>query len=225
MNASGDESTAIRVVLADDHALMRRGVASVLSVIDDVDLVAECDDRPSLLRAVEEHRPDVVVTDIRMPPTGTDEGITAARTIRAEYPETGVVVLSQFAEPEYVLSLFEEGSDRLGYLIKEKVNPPELERAVRSVATGGSAVDGSIVEVLVDARTRRPSAIDALTPREREVLAAIAEGLNNSAVAERLVLSEKAVAKHINSMFSKLDLAFEEQSHRRVKAVLLWLSQ
>ena len=219
------DTESIRVVLADDHALIRSGVASVLSVIADVELVAECDDQPSLLAAVEEHRPDVVVTDIRMPPTGTDEGIMAARSIRERHPDTGVVVLSQFAEPEYVLALFEDGSDRLGYLIKEKVSPPELERAVRSVATGGSAVDGSIVEVLVAARGRRPSAIDGLTPREREVLAAIAEGLNNGAVADRLVLSEKAVAKHINSIFSKLDLAFEEQSHRRVKAVLLWLAQ
>lgn len=214
----------LRVVLADDHSLIRQGVAAVLSVIDDVELVCECDDFDSLMTAVAEHGPHVVVTDIRMPPTGTDEGITAALAIRATHPEVGIVVLSQFAEPEYVLQLFEEGSDRLGYLLKDKVNPQELERAIRSVSIGGSAVDGAIVDVLVSSRGKRPSAIDSLTPREREVLGCIAEGLNNAAVAQKLVLSEKAVAKHINSIFSKLDLGFEEQTHRRVKAVLLWLA-
>lgn len=214
----------LRVVLADDHHLIRQGVAAVLAVIPDVELIAECEDFDGLMAAVEQHDPDVVVTDIRMPPTGTDEGITAALAIRSEHPAVGVVVLSQFAEPEYVLQLFENGSDRLGYLLKDKVNPAELERAVRSVSTGGSAVDGSIIEVLVNARGRKPSAIDNLTPREGEVLACIAEGLNNAAVAEKLVLSEKAVAKHINSIFSKLGLGYEEQAHRRVKAVLLWLA-
>ncbi len=216
---------SLTVVLADDHVLIRQGVAAVLNVIDDVELVAESQDFDSLMASVDEHQPDVVVTDIRMPPTGTDEGITAALAIRAKHPNVGVVVLSQFAEPEYVLQLFEDGSDRLGYLLKDRVNPQELERAIRSVATGGSAVDGAIVEVLVGARGRKPSAIDALTPRETEVLSCIAEGLNNAAVAQKMVLSEKAVAKHINSIFSKLDLSFEEQSHRRVKAVLLWLAQ
>lgn len=227
MTGSGPSTstTALRVVLADDHVLIRQGVAAVLEVIDDVELVAEAEDLDSLLAAVDKHRPDVLVTDIRMPPTGTDEGITAALAVRSAHPGLGVVVLSQFAEPEYVLQLFEDGSERLGYLLKDKVNPAELERAVRSVASGGSAVDGSIVDVLVRARGRKPSAIDRLTPREREVLACIAEGLNNAAVAERLVLGEKAVAKHINSIFSKLDLGEQPQSHRRVKAVLLWLSQ
>ena len=215
----------LRVVLADDHSLIRQGVAAVLQVIDDVELVCECEDFDGLMAAVAGYAPDVVVTDIRMPPTGTDEGITAALAIRRSDPDVGIVVLSQFAEPEYVLQLFEEGSDRLGYLLKDKVNPDELERAIRSVTSGGSAVDGAIVEVLVGARRKQPSAIDRLTPREREVLSRIAEGLNNAAVADKLVLSEKAVAKHINSIFSKLDLGFEEQSHRRVKAVLLWLSQ
>lgn len=215
----------LRVVLADDHSLIRQGVAAVLSVIDDVELVCECEDFDGLMSAVAEHGPDVVVTDIRMPPTGTDEGITAALAIRDTYPDVGIVVLSQFAEPEYVLHLFEEGSDRLGYLLKDKVNPEELERAIRSVSNGGSAVDGAIVDVVVRAKSKRPSEIDNLTPREREVLSCIAEGLNNAAVAQKLVLSEKAVAKHINSIFSKLGLGFEEQTHRRVKAVLLWLAQ
>lgn len=225
MSETVDQGGAVRVVLADDHQLIRQGVAAILAKIDDVELVAECTDFDDLMATVDLHKPDVVVTDIRMPPTGTDEGITAALAIRAKRPETGVVVLSQFAEPEYVLQLFENGSDRLGYLLKDRVNAGDLERAVRSVVGGGSAVDGAIVDVLVTARGRRPSAIDRLTPREREVLACIAEGLNNAAVAERLVLSEKAVAKHINSMFAKLDLGVDEHSHRRVKAVLLWLAQ
>jgi DNA-binding NarL/FixJ family response regulator len=223
--SGGGDGERLRVVLADDHPLIRQGVAAVLQAIDGVELVAECGDLGQLLAAVGRHDPDVVVTDIRMPPTNTDEGITAARAIRADHPATGVVVLSQFAEPDYVLELFEDGSDRLGYLLKDRVDRAELERAVRSVASGGSAVDGAIVEVLVRARSRRRSAIDDLTPREREVLACIAEGLNNGAVADKLVLSEKAVAKHINSIFAKLDLGHEASTHRRVKAVLLWLAQ
>lgn len=215
----------LRVVLADDHELIRQGVVAVLGAISTVELVAECTDYDELMAAVAAHTPDVVVTDIRMPPTGTDEGIRAAMAIRADHPSVGVVVLSQFAEPEYVLQLFDSGSSGLGYLLKDKVTPAELERAITSVAAGDSAVDGSIVEVLVNARTSRSSPIDALTPRETEVLGCIAEGLNNAAVAKKLVLSEKAVAKHINSIFSKLDLRFEEESHRRVKAVLLWLAQ
>lgn len=213
------------MVLADDHELIRQGVVAVLGAIPQVELVAECEDYDGLLAAVDEHDPDVVVTDIRMPPTGTDEGIKAAIAVRESHPNTGVVVLSQFAEPEYVLQLFENGSGGLGYLLKDRVSPAELTRAIEAVAAGDSAVDGSIVEVLVNARSRRASPIDSLTPRESDVLSCIAEGLNNGAVADKLVLSEKAVAKHINSIFSKLDLGFEEQSHRRVKAVLLWLSQ
>lgn len=227
MSGAGDNTDYghLRVVLADDHELIRHGVAAMINSIDGTEVVAECRDAIELSAAVADHDPDVVVTDIRMPPTNTDEGIAAAVSIRANHPDIGVVVLSQFTDPEYVLQLFEDGSDRLGYLLKDKVNPSELERALRSVADGGSAVDASIVDVLVQGRSRRPSAIDSLTPRESEVLSCIAEGLNNSAVAERLVVSEKAVAKHINSIFSKLDLAFEDQSHRRVKAVLLWLAQ
>ncbi len=217
--------STLRVVLADDHQLIRQGVVAVLAAIPQVELVSECADFNELMIAVDEHEPDVVITDIRMPPTGTDEGIRAAIAIRAKHPQTGVVVLSQFAEPEYVLQLFENGSSGLGYLLKDRVSPGELTRAINAVSVGDSAVDAAIVEVLVSARSRRASPIDLLTPRESDVLSCIAEGLNNAAVAEKLVLSEKAVAKHINSIFSKLDLGFEEQSHRRVKAVLLWLSQ
>jgi DNA-binding NarL/FixJ family response regulator len=214
----------LRVVLADDHELIRKGVLAVLDAIPGVETVGECGDLDELMAAVARLEPNVVVTDIRMPPTGTDEGIRAAIAIREQRPDVGVVVLSQFAEPEYVLQLFENGSSGLGYLLKDRVTPAELTRAITAVAAGDSAVDGAIVEVLVTARGRRASPIDSLTPRENEVLACIAEGLNNAAVAERLVLSEKAVAKHINSIFSKLDLGFEEQSHRRVKAVLMWLA-
>ena len=217
--------STLRVVLADDHELIRQGVVAVLAAIPQVELVAECTDFDTLIAAVDEHDPDVVVTDIRMPPTGSDEGIQAAILIRKTHPTTGVVVLSQFAEPEYVLQLFENGSGGLGYLLKDRVSPGELSRAITAVSVGDSAVDASIVDVLVRARSRRASPIDSLTPRESEVLSCIAEGLNNAAVADKLTLSEKAVAKHINSIFSKLDLRFEEESHSRVKAVLLWLSQ
>ncbi len=215
----------IRVVVADDTLLVRQGVLAILAHVPEVDVVAECDDHPSLLTAVEEHEPDVVLTDVCMPPSMTDEGIQAALTIRGERPQTGVVVLSQFAQPEYVIRLFENGSDSLGYLLKDRLgDPAELGRAISAVATGGSVVDSQIVDVLVNARTASQSTLDRLTPREREVLSLMAEGLNNAGIAEELVLSEKAVAKHINSMFSKLDLSEIDQSHKRVKAVLTWLA-
>ncbi|MGB7877856.1 MAG: response regulator transcription factor, partial [Ilumatobacteraceae bacterium] len=193
--------------------------------IDDMELVAECSDLPELRSAVADHEPDLVVTDIQMPPTLTDEGIVAAIEIRAERKEVGVLVLSQYVEPEYVMTLFEDGSEGLGYLLKERVaDLDEFERAVRSVASGQSAVDPKVVEVLVSSRSQRPSEIDRLTPRETEVLGLIAEGLNNAAIADRLVLGDKAVAKHINGIFSKLGLSEEDEVHRRVKAVLLWLA-
>jgi len=214
----------LSVVLADDHLLIRQGVRTLLESLDEVEVVAECDDYDTLMAAVAQHTPAVVVTDIRMPPTNTDEGIRAAREIRAAYPSTGVVVLSQFAEPSFVLQLFDDGSEGLGYLLKDRVDRAELDRAVQAVTTGGSAVDSKIVEVLVSARNRSDSAIDRLTAREREVLAAVAEGMNNAAVAAELIISDKAVAKHINSIFSKLDLGDADDTHRRVKAVLLWLS-
>lgn len=215
----------LRVVLADDHLLIREGIAALLASIDGIEVVAECWDYDSLMVAVERHSPDVVVTDIRMPPTNTDEGIRAAQEIRRSSPDVGIVVLSQFAEPAFVLRLFEDGSDRLGYLLKDRVTRGELLRAIRSVTEGGSAVDSKIVEVLVGARTGKGSPIDALTPREREVLERIAEGSSNGAVADSLVISEKAVSKHINSIFSKLGLGQEDDTHRRVRAVLMWLSQ
>lgn len=214
-----------RLVIADDDVFVRAGLENLLADVDGFEVVAVCGSLPELLSAVDEHTPDVVVTDIRMPPTHRDEGIRAALAIRSASPEVGVVVLSQFSEPEYVLMLFEHGSDGLGYLLKERVgNIDELERAVRAVASGGSSVDPEIIDVLVRGRSGGGGVLDRLTPRETEVLAAIAEGLNNAAIAERLVLSDKAVGKHINSIFSKLDLGAADDVHRRVKAVLLWLS-
>lgn len=214
-----------RIVVADDSVLIRQGLVGLLGELDGVEVVAECDSLPELEVAVAEHQPDLVVTDIRMPPTHTDEGIRAAIQIRSQHPSIGVLVISQFSDPEYVLLLFEQGSDGLGYLLKERIGDlDQLERAVRSVATGGSSVDPEIIDILVSARSQRSGPLDRLTPREREVLGCIAEGLNNASIAERLVLSEKAVQKHINSIFSKLDLSAAEGKHKRVEAVLLWLS-
>ena len=214
----------LRVIVADDSVLVREGVIAIINSFDTCDVVASCPDKPSLLDAVATEQPDVVVTDIRMPPTGGDEGIDAARTIRAGHPDIGVVVLSQFADPDYVLRLLEGGSEGLGYLLKDRLDLSELERAIAAVADGGSVVDTRVVEVLVHSRNRGASTLDRLTPRETEVLTLIAEGLNNAGIAERLVLSDKAVAKHINSIFSKLGLGVDDQVHRRVKAVLLWLA-
>ena len=217
--------TALRVVVADDNVFIRNGIAAMIDAIDDVELVAECADLPDLRAAVADHRPDLVVTDIQMPPTYTDEGIVAAVEVRAQRGEVGVLVLSQYVVPDYVMTLFEHGSDGLGYLLKERVaDLDEFERAIRSVASGESAVDPKVVEVLVSSRSQRPSEIDLLTPRETEVLSLIAEGLNNAAIADRLVLGDKAVAKHINGIFSKLGLSEEDEVHRRVKAVLVWLA-
>lgn len=215
----------VRVVLADDHLLIREGVAALLNSIGDVDVVAEADDHDSLIAAVETHRPDIVVTDIRMPPTNTDEGILAALTIRERHPDTGVLVLSQFAEPSFVVRLFEHGSDHLGYLLKDRVSRGDLERAIAALGRGESAVDAKIVEVLVETRRSDDSPIASLTPREQEVLAKVAEGGNNASVAAALHITDKAVAKHINSIFSKLGLGEADDTNRRVKAVLIWLSQ
>lgn len=217
----------IRVVVAEDSFLVREGIVKLLEAGDAVDVVALCEDLPGLLEAVEASAPDVVLTDIRMPPTGTDEGIRAAATLRAEHPHIGVVVLSQYAEPAYALELLDGGSEGRAYLLKERVSDPDqLVGAIREVAGGGSVVDPKVVEVLVSARSRVPaSPLERLTPRESEVLAEIAQGKNNAAVASALVLSERAVEKHINSLFSKLGLSEEPKVHRRVKAVLLYLAE
>jgi DNA-binding NarL/FixJ family response regulator len=215
----------LRVVIAEDVLIVREGVLRMLGFQDDIEVVAAVDDLPQLLAAVEEHAPDVVLTDIRMPPTGTDEGIQAALTLRDSHPELGVVVLSQHIDAGWALELFARGSERRAYLLKERVSEPgQLVAAIRDVAGGGSVVDPKVVEALLAVRTRQRSALDQLTPREREVLAEIAQGKSNAAVAKSLFLSTRAVEKHINSLFSKLGLTEEADVHRRVKAVLLFLS-
>jgi DNA-binding NarL/FixJ family response regulator len=178
-----------------------------------------------LIAAAVEHSPDVVVTDIRMPPTMSDEGIRAARELRTLQPKTGVVVLSQYAEPAYALALLEHGSRGRAYLLKERIaDPAELVAAIVAVADGGSVIDPRVVEVLVNSRNTKPSPLDQLTTREKEVLAEMAQGKNNAAIGAALFLSDRAVEKHINALFSKLGLSEEIDVHRRVKAVLVFLS-
>ena len=217
---------ALRLIIAEDSLLVREGVAKLLNEQEDVEVVALCADYDELMAAVNSTAADVVLTDIRMPPTGTDEGIRAASELRESHPDLGVVVLSQYAEPEYALALLENGSERRAYLLKERVSDPaQLLGAVRDVARGGSVVDPKVVEGLVASRTRaRHSPLEHLTPRESEVLAEIAQGRNNAAVAAALGLSDRAVEKHINSLFAKLGLTEEPDIHRRVKAVLLYLA-
>jgi DNA-binding NarL/FixJ family response regulator len=217
----------IRVVVAEDNYLLRQAVQQLVATQPELELAAVCADLPSLLAAIEEHRPDVVITDIRMPPTGTDEGLQAAARLRDSYPEAGVVVLSQYAEPEYALALLEKGAARRAYLLKERVSDVEqLVAAVREVARGGSVIDPVVVEALVSARSAPASSpLRELTPRERETLGEMAQGRSNAAIAAALFLSERAVEKHINAIFSKLGLSEEPDINRRVKAVLLYLGQ
>jgi DNA-binding NarL/FixJ family response regulator len=217
---------AVRLVLADDNLLVREGLQQLLSDADGVRVVGVCADLDELLRTIDEHAPDVVVTDIRMPPTRTDEGIQAAARLRNSHPAVGVVVLSQYAEPAYVLELLDSGSDGRAYLLKERVHDRgQLSTAIRTVAAGGSVIDPKLVEVLVTARAAAErSPLRELTAREREVLAEIAEGKSNAAIAESLVLTKRGVEKHINSIFMKLNLAGAEDVSKRVKATLLFLS-
>ncbi len=217
----------IRVVLAEDNYLVREGVARLLEREPEIEVVATCGDYDALMAAVEEHGPDVVLTDIRMPPTGSDEGVRAAAEIRRAQPGTGVVVLSQYADPVYALGFLEHGSERRAYLLKERVSDlDQLRRAIVAVHEGGSVIDPKVVDALVASRARgAESPVTRLTPREREVLAEMAQGKNNAGIAAALVLTERAVEKHINSMFSKLGLTEEPDVHRRVKAVLLYLAE
>jgi DNA-binding NarL/FixJ family response regulator len=200
-------------------------VEKLIAHEDGLELVGTANDLPGLLALVETAEPDVVVTDIRMPPTGTDEGIRAAAHLRVHRPGVGVVVLSQYANPEYALALLADGSARRAYLLKESIaGVDELVRAIQTVAEGGSVVDPAVVDSLVGASApRRPSDLDRLTGRESETLAEMAQGKNNAAIAASLFLSERAVEKHTNSIFSKLGLTEEEDVNRRVKAVLIYL--
>jgi DNA-binding NarL/FixJ family response regulator len=216
----------IRVVVAEDATLVREGIRRLLEAEPDIELVAACEDLPSLLEAIEVERPDVVLTDIRMPPTSQDEGIQVAERLRRTSPETGVLVLSQFAAPEYALALLEQGADRRGYLLKDRVgDAAQLAGAIREVARGGSVIDPKIVDALVTARTRTDSPLDELTPRERETLEEMAQGKNNAAIAASLVITEQSVEKVIHSIFRKLGVAWQADANRRVKAVLLYLAE
>jgi DNA-binding NarL/FixJ family response regulator/DNA-binding SARP family transcriptional activator len=215
-----------RLVLAEDHYLLREGMRRLLETNPDLEVAAVCEDLDSLLAAVEAERPDVVVTDIRMPPGNLNEGIRASDRLRVEHPEVGVVVLSQYLEPAYALALFEAGTERRAYLLKERVHDVgQLVAAIRAVAEGGSVVDPKVVEALVAEKTRREhSPLNELTQRERDVLREMAEGKNNAAIAEALRLSERTVEKVIHSIFLKLGLAWETAVHKRVKAVIFYLS-
>ena len=216
----------IRIALGEDSLIVREGVRQLLAVDPAVEIVATVSDAGSLREACETLAPDVVLTDIRMPPTNTDEGIRLAGELRDSHPAIGVVVLSQFADPLYALSLLDRGSDGRAYLLKERVhNRAELMAAIRAVADGGSLIDPKIVESLVAARSRAErSPLNELTAREREVLSEIAQGRSNTAIAESLFLTKRAVEKHINSIFLKLGLADAEDVSKRVKAALLFLS-
>lgn len=218
---------SIRLVLADDHYLVREGIRRLLETVPDFEVAAVCGDVDALLAAVAAERPDVVVTDVRMPPGDTDEGIQAAVRLRETNPEVGVVVLSQYANPSYVLALLEGGSARRAYLLKERVKDLEpLVAAIRTVAEGGSVIDPKVVEALVAENTRgEESPLNQLTPREREVLREMAEGKNNAAIAEAVFLTERSVEKVIHSIFLKLGLTWETTVNKRVKAVILYLAE
>jgi DNA-binding NarL/FixJ family response regulator len=217
----------IRLVLAEDHYLVREGLRRLLESEPDLEVVAVCDDLGSLLAAVESTRPDVVITDIRMPPAGTDEGIQAAEQLREAHPEVGVVVLSQFAEPGYALALLERGSEGRAYLLKERVEDlGQVVAAIRAVAQGGSVIDSKVVEALVAENARaEESPLNEFTSRERDVLREMAQGKNNAAIAEALFLTERSVEKVIHSIFLKLGLTWETAVHKRVKAVILYLAE
>jgi DNA-binding NarL/FixJ family response regulator len=221
------ESRVIRVVLADDSYLVREAIAHVLETEPGFVLVATCNDGESLLAAVDAERPDVVLTDIRMPPSGDDEGIAVANRLRETCPDVGVVVVSQYSNPRYAVALFEGGSERRAYLLKERLHHRrQLVGALSAVADGGSVVDSKVVEALISAQVRgEDSPLSELTPRELEILSEIAQGKSNQAIADQLVLSRRAVEKHINAIFLKLKLTHDEDVSRRVKAALIYLSQ
>jgi DNA-binding NarL/FixJ family response regulator len=217
---------SVRVILGEDSYLASEGITRVLDAEEEIELVGTYADLDALSAAVEAQRPDVVLTDIRMPPTNTDEGIRLAEALRSSHPSIGVVVLSQHVEPDYAAALFEEGSKGRAYLLKERLKDAgELSRAVKSVADGGSVVDPLVVDTLLQSRRRRDdSELNQLTPRELEILGLIAEGRSNSAIADKLVITKRAVERHVNGIFLKLDLGDTEDVSRRVKAALLYLA-
>jgi DNA-binding NarL/FixJ family response regulator len=222
-----DRKGIYRLVVAEDAYLIREGIRSALErEEEEVEVLEYCPDLGSLLRAIELSPPDVVITDIRMPPTNTDEGIQAAATLRKDHPEIGVVVISQYVSPHYALKLFEHGSAGRAYLLKEHIGHRiQLMEAIREVAAGGSVVDPKVVDVLVEARMRaKNSLLSRLSTREREVLAGVATGASNAAIAESLFLTKRAVEKNINSLFAKLDLTDDKTTSRRVRAALLFLA-
>lgn len=204
---------------------MREGISALLALDDQLELVESCGSYDELVAAVDHHRPDIVITDIRMPPTQTDEGIRAANHIRARHPEIGVVVLSQYVEPEYAVSLFDQGSEGRAYLLKEWVaDLDELGAAIRRVAEGGSVVDPRVMDALISSKANRESSVlGRLTDREREVLAEMAKGGSNAAIGEALFISARSVEKHVSSIFTKLDLPPTDDLNRRVRAVLIHL--
>jgi DNA-binding NarL/FixJ family response regulator len=218
---------SIRVALAEDNVLLREGISRLVAANEDFELVGTASDLPQLFAVIEQHDPDVVITDIRMPPTSRDEGIQAAAWLRDRRPKVGVVVLSQYTNPGYAVALLEHGSAGRAYLLKERVTSvEELSRAIRAVAAGGSVIDPLVVDELVRSRTsQRASSLDTLTPRESQILAEMAQGKSNAAIAVALHVSERAVEKHTSSIFAKLGLGEERDVNRRVKAVLLFLSQ
>jgi DNA-binding NarL/FixJ family response regulator len=212
----------MRVVLADDSILLREGVARIL-IDAGFDVVGQAGTADELLLKVRSYKPEVAIVDIRMPPTHTDEGLQAAREIRAKHPQTGVLVLSQYIEPGYAMELLSESAEGVGYLLKDRVSDvAEFTAAVRRVAEGGSALDPTVVSQLVG-RRRRDDPLADLTPREREVLSLMAEGRSNQGIAEALVVTERAVEKHVTSIFGKLRLPAAVEDHRRVLAVLTFL--
>lgn len=223
----GSRTHPIRVALADDSYLVREALARILASEESMELVASCSDGEELLAAVRERHPTVVVTDIRMPPGGDEEGIRVASELRHSNPEIGVVVLSQYAEPRYAIALLEDGSRGRAYLLKEGVaERSQLLTAVESVVSGGSLVDARVVDALVQARSRgERSALRELTARELEVLGLLAQGASNAAIGERLFLTKRAVEKHVGSIFFKLSLPEARDVSRRVMATLIYLSE
>jgi DNA-binding NarL/FixJ family response regulator len=216
----------LRVVVADDSYLMREAITHVLDTEPGFVIVATCDDGESLLAAVDTEQPDLVLTDIRMPPSGDDEGIAVANRLRESHPDVGVVVMSQYTDPRYGVALLEHGSERRAYLLKERLHErAQLVGALTTVAEGGSVVDSKVVEALIASQVRdENSLLSQLTPRELEVLSELAQGKSNHAIADQLFLTKRAVEKHINAIFLKLNLTQDEDVSRRVKAALIYLS-